>query len=660
MPTKIFTFDNPGDFIFNPLEIEVASGARLVLQDNPGQDFTEDFDSPVGFIFDPALVDFSGSEIEQIDQRPANSVLGATFTDSLGDSWAFPDTTITTLRGAPVHASGQAQMFGYINAAVIMENSGLGNIADEGAVKQKHIPNYSGTPAQNINIFELSNGINNNNKIIIFHSASGGTLRATIFDSAGVQIHGAVILGTAWSPVSGTPYEIEVNFKASTGLLNIIIDGTVKGSTPATIYTRSTGANRIYIGAGNSYLAANAAFDDLIIFDTAQHTTGYTPGYTVPETIYPEADIVLPEMEYTGAGALVSFDSFPFIKSGNANITLQIGRSGNYLYWTGASWAVSDGSIPQTTSFETFAANVGTLPVAGEVYGKFKIKFLPMNSLSSVQEITASLTAQIYPLTEPNIEPADEIILDSIGDIQVTASSLIKYVVKKNDLYLYYSGGWVASDKSFSEANTIAEILLNKSTLIVGAARFKIVPIFGGDGSTQQEITQLTIDYSSAVLEMQFVVEDGTGKSDSTSYATVIEFLQYWKNKGQTVTATDNEIKAWLNNATEYIDKEYFFMGKISNPGQSLKWPRIYVKKNEWIFYEYNEIPKEVKNSVCYLAKQLQTESEFYKENTSLKSYRIGPVSKTFDKVQSTRDFPIVESYLRNIVLSGNEIVRAN
>ena len=52
-------------------------------------------------------------------------------------------------------------------------------------------------------------------------------------------------------------------------------------------------------------------------------------------------------------------------------------------------------------------------------------------------------------------------------------------------------------------------------------------------------------------MSIQFVVEDGTGKSTATAYITVAEFKQYWENRGRTFTQNDATIQSWINQATE-------------------------------------------------------------------------------------------------------------
>ena len=500
MPTKIFTFNIPEDFIIPP-EIEVSSGARLALVDNPGQDFVQDFNSPVGFIFDPALVDFSGSEIKQIDQRPVGATFGVTYTTDVNGNWGGGVLTGTP-SGDPVITDGKLDL---TPGGKFVRYPAAGNADSQqtGCIRFLFTPEYSGAPATNQTLFSIHETFLGVNNLIFLTHTTARRFNLTVYNSVGAAIISAVDLGI-WSQNQSQEYEIEFNWDIDTGATRLFIDGNQHGPTQTATGTRSGSINYLTIGAAyNTGNTVNGLFDSLVIFDTVQHAANYTPGYTVPETIYPEADIVLPEMEYTGAGALVSFDSFPFIKSGNANITLQIGRSGNYLYWTGASWAVSDGSIPQTTSFETFAANVGTLPVAGEIYGKFKIKFLPMNSLSSVQEITASLTAQGYSTSNPMLTIIERTSMEALINffIQAIITGLdnITFVLVKGTAPVWFDGiEWTESNLTYPESNTFLEIFDNRETLF---EQFEIksvqINIFfhSEDGTTTPEITELSIEY---------------------------------------------------------------------------------------------------------------------------------------------------------------------
>jgi len=157
---------------------------------------------------------------------------------------------------------------------------------------------------------------------------------------------------------------------------------------------------------------------------------------------------------------------------------------------------------------------------------------------------------------------------------------------------------------------------------------------------------------------IEFVVETGTGSSTSTSYCTVAQFKQYWENKGQPCCEADVTIEGWLNQATEYIDLNYNFEGQPSLTTQSLSWPRMGSLDRLGYYIESGTIPKDVINATCYLAAQCKSGVlNTVDEGVRSKSY--GPVSVTYSKTGG-REFPVADKMLKNLLLFGNQLQRAN
>ena len=72
-------------------------------------------------------------------------------------------------------------------------------------------------------------------------------------------------------------------------------------------------------------------------------------------------------------------------------------------------------------------------------------------------------------------------------------------------------------------------------------------------------------------MAIQFVVETGAALSNATSYVSIAEYKQYYENRGIDYTAVaDATIQAKLNIATEYIDNNYTFSGRIVDEDQAL------------------------------------------------------------------------------------------
>jgi hypothetical protein len=206
-------------------------------------------------------------------------------------------------------------------------------------------------------------------------------------------------------------------------------------------------------------------------------------------------------MEYTGAGALISFDDLVTIETSTPKYTLQIERSGNYLYWDGSAWTVSDGTYVQATNKTDFNLNKASLPINGKTYGQFKIMFGASNNQSSISELTASLTAQIYPIDDPVIELAQsfriEELLLFLETVVKTGLDDIKYNLKKDSLWHYWDGSaWVVSDVTYTETNDVADIISNISAFTNSAIAFNVkIFLHSDDGTTTPSISQLEITY---------------------------------------------------------------------------------------------------------------------------------------------------------------------
>ena len=96
-------------------------------------------------------------------------------------------------------------------------------------------------------------------------------------------------------------------------------------------------------------------------------------------------------------------------------------------------------------------------------------------------------------------------------------------------------------------------------------------------------------------MTIEFIQEDGTSKTDSTSYASIVQFKQYWENRGTDYSAlTDVVIQGRLNASTEYIDLQYNFFGYKSDEDQSLEWPRYNVPKDKRFFYDSDEMCRRI------------------------------------------------------------------
>lgn len=152
-------------------------------------------------------------------------------------------------------------------------------------------------------------------------------------------------------------------------------------------------------------------------------------------------------------------------------------------------------------------------------------------------------------------------------------------------------------------------------------------------------------------MAVEFIIEDGTGKTDSTSYETVEEFKQYWENRGVTFTELDEIIQTWLNLGTEYLDNHYRYWGDPTTPEtQNLQWPRTGLRDDKKVIINGDVIPQQLKNALSLLAREARLNKDLSaKVNTGVASKRIGPVATTY-KSGYTVDYKNVNTYLSRFI----------
>jgi len=574
------------------------------LNDETGLTFNQPFDSSVGFTFDAAKSEITAGQLQQKDLLPTNSVNWATYTSLKDLNYSLSGSLVATDNGTPTITGNKLDCTGFTANGVYYDNAALAALADEGSIVVKYTPNYTTAPAGNINILQLSQpGGGNNNRITMTNSPSGNNLRLFVYDATGASIHSAYIV-IGFPAVSGTTYEIKLTWKASTGVMSILIDGAAVGSTPATIFTRTNTATRLSVGATPTvYNLADGSFED-IICKTGFNNATYTPGYTLPENRYTEdlitypaftysglgaiqaftnisatqtginkfnvndqyysggwvasdntrtqmntiaeilaniatlpasdtvtlkqrtldsttqlsisditltytgqgylaSNIILPELEYTGVGTLQAFDSFATTDSGSPRFTIQIGRSGNFLYWTGAAWVTSDGTFAQANDATTFNANVGSLAIVGEVYGQFTAHFDNSANLMSLTQLIATVSGQGYAATSPTIYKTAG---DTINTLQLnsftetsgasTTGNIYYQLSADGTIWEYWDGAAWVTAVGATDYNTAAEIAADiRSYLGSGTKTIYVKAFLVSDGAQPVVVENLAITY---------------------------------------------------------------------------------------------------------------------------------------------------------------------
>lgn len=505
---QILNYSVPGNFSYDLSLIEfVGVRAMLKLLTAP-EVFTQPFTSATGFTYDSSKSEFIGGVLRQKDQRPTGAIFAANFNLGLNSNW---DNLVPTLIGTPSIVAGKLDCLGAeANTTARYSSASVGSIGNKITVRTKFTPNYSGTPAVNSNIFSIEDpaATTTINHILLMHSASGGTIRMRLGDSAGVVV---VDVGTsngilsAWSPTAGTEYEIEFNLDTDLGQMHLFIDGvlhTAKLAIP--VYSRSSTATRLNIGGGTNYPACDSKYDDFIIFNNIQHTAGYTPGYSVSDYIYMETAATLPTFAHALLGTFLSYTSLGVTEVGAPRYAIKTGV-GSSKYWNGSAWVISDGSYAQSNSLSTINANIATLSDAnGATSATVGVMFQSANALASVDDLVFTVLAHTnYPTTNPTVVNNSGVLADALESFEQTVAAIpagtaIKYVIRVNEQDKYWTGTAWANSSGYTQSNTAAEISANVGTLdISSGVTLKLKAYLHSDtGAAKPELETVTIGYN--------------------------------------------------------------------------------------------------------------------------------------------------------------------
>ena len=171
---------------------------------------------------------------------------------------------------------------------------------------------------------------------------------------------------------------------------------------------------------------------------------------------------------------------------------------------------------------------------------------------------------------------------------------------------------------------------------------------------------------------MALVVEDGTGKTNSESYASVADADAYFVGRtGATAWAAAADTAAKekaLRDATDYLEEKYNmrWLGRRTRQTQALSWPRAYLHTYDGFAINSTEMPEKIKRACMEVAVRALTEdvlpditpgtNDILEETAS-----VGSLSKRtrYSGTKSTlKRFRSVEMLVREYVL-GQAVQRA-
>lgn len=154
---------------------------------------------------------------------------------------------------SPSVSSGALDLTGGTNKYVTYDADSNADNQQTGTIFLRVTPNYSGSPAANRSFVAISDTDSSDNNLIHIRHTSAGNLEAIIKNSAGATLD---TLTYAWSPTSGTEYDITLSYDLDSGAWTLYLDGVSRDTSTATGTRDSSIANFVvgssYDGADNS------------------------------------------------------------------------------------------------------------------------------------------------------------------------------------------------------------------------------------------------------------------------------------------------------------------------------------------------------------------------------------------------------------------------
>lgn len=324
------------------------------------------FTTPGNYTFDSDVIEVSGGVAKLKDQRPADATFFANYNTDINGNWGGGVLTGTPVGGAAV-SGGKLDLVGgtkYVDYdADLNADSQV-----KGAIRFSVIPNWNNGPASGQVFISLSKQAGSSDNRIQVQQNNDGNLAIFMNDELGSSILSGNI--GVWSPVLGVEYEFEFNYDLTGGgspveEARLFIDGVQFGSTLSASGTRSADIGLLRVGNGvTSPIPTNFKLDNVIIFDDVQHTANYTPGQSIPATVYA---IDNPQLVCNATFRCEGIDAFVETKSasGSDEIKYILKKGTVKYYWSGAAWVVSDGTYAQANTAAEIETNKATFTTVG-------------------------------------------------------------------------------------------------------------------------------------------------------------------------------------------------------------------------------------------------------------------------------------------------------
>lgn len=147
---------------------------------------------------------------------------------------------------------------------------------------------------------------------------------------------------------------------------------------------------------------------------------------------------------------------------------------------------------------------------------------------------------------------------------------------------------------------------------------------------------------------MALVVEDGTGLTNSTSYASLADIRAFATARGVTLSTDDTVLEPLVIKAMDYIEAfRDRFKGDKANATQALQFPRsdVYI---DGVAVEADAIPVDLTNALAQLVMvAVDTDLAPTGDGQVVVKEKIGPIETQYDTGGSDAPQPVIPSVSR-------------
>lgn len=316
---------------------------------------TYPFTNSANYIYDNTKVDIFNGVAKLKDQRPSGATFYANYATNVKATWGFGTLTGTPFGGATI-VGGKLDLAHDDTRYVDYDADLNADSTLTGCIRLLYTPNYTGAPpsptGQKAILTITKENLSLNNLIFFYHSSAGPLKVAMYNNAASIIVDGD--FGN-FSAVSGIEYEFELNWDILNGQIRLFVDGTQYGSTLTNTGIRDSNIGLLRVGSNHlGTTTSNCYIRKLIIFNSVQHTSNYTPLQTIPDQIYLTDN---PYVEPAAGFNLEDLEGFTetSTKTGSDEIKYNLKKGNNWYYWDGAAWSIT--SISDYTESSTANEN---------------------------------------------------------------------------------------------------------------------------------------------------------------------------------------------------------------------------------------------------------------------------------------------------------------